>query len=98
MVSMERLTPDKQGAEKPQGSEDSALRYRGGDALKRTPTTFVGTQVEPIVSLERLTPEKQGAEKPQGSEDSALRYRGGGAPKRPPPTFVGTPGGPPFFF
>jgi hypothetical protein len=54
MVSMERLTPEKQGAEKPQGSEDSALRYRGGDALKRTPTTFVGTQVEPIVSLERL--------------------------------------------
>jgi len=41
--------------ERPQGSEDSALRYRGGDALKRAPTTiFVGTQQEPMISLERL--------------------------------------------
>jgi len=48
------------GAEKPQGSADSALRYRGGDApasagrLKRTPTTFLATQAEPMISLERL--------------------------------------------
>jgi radical SAM superfamily enzyme YgiQ (UPF0313 family) len=42
------------GPEKPQGSEDSALRYGGGDALKRTPTTFVATQTEPMISLERL--------------------------------------------
>jgi radical SAM superfamily enzyme YgiQ (UPF0313 family) len=41
-------------AEKPQGSEDSALRYRDGDALKRTPTTFVATQSEPMISMERL--------------------------------------------
>jgi radical SAM superfamily enzyme YgiQ (UPF0313 family) len=41
-------------SQKPQGSADSALRYRGGDALKRTPTTFAQTQPEPIVSLERL--------------------------------------------
>jgi radical SAM superfamily enzyme YgiQ (UPF0313 family) len=46
-------TPNAPG-KKPQGSEDSALRYRGGDALKRTPTTFVPSQSEPIVSLERL--------------------------------------------
>ena len=39
---------------KPQGSADSALRYRGGDALKRTPTTFVPSRSESIVSLERL--------------------------------------------
>ena len=51
---------------KPQGSEDSALRYRGGDALKRAPTTFAAnsdtsvektaglTQSEPMISLERL--------------------------------------------
>ncbi len=49
-----KLRPPSATEKKPQGSEDSALRYRGGDALKRTPTTFVGTQVEPIVSLERL--------------------------------------------
>src|SRR5260221_128810 len=49
-----KLRPPSATETKPQGSEDSALRYRGGDALKRTPTTFVGTQVEPIVSLERL--------------------------------------------
>src|SRR5258706_1535160 len=48
------------GAEKPEGSADSALRYRGGDApasggrLKRTPTTFLATQTEPMISLERL--------------------------------------------
>src|SRR5260221_13745222 len=36
--------------EKPQGSEDSALRYRAGDALPRTPCT----QLEPMISLERL--------------------------------------------
>jgi radical SAM superfamily enzyme YgiQ (UPF0313 family) len=41
-------------SEKPQGSEDSALRYRGGDALKRAPTTVVATQMEPVISLERL--------------------------------------------
>jgi len=46
-------TPNALG-KKPQGSEDSALRYRGGDALKRTPTTFLPSQSEPIVSLERL--------------------------------------------
>jgi hypothetical protein len=40
--------------EKPQGSEDSVLRYTGVDALKRTPTTVVPSQSEPIVSLERL--------------------------------------------
>src|SRR5260370_42577273 len=52
--------------ERPQGSEDSALRYRVGDALKRAPTTFVAnsgtsvektaglTQSEPMISLERL--------------------------------------------
>src|SRR6267378_3497157 len=45
---------ERQGDEKPQGSADSALRYRGGDALKRTPTTFLPSQGEPIVSLERL--------------------------------------------
>jgi radical SAM superfamily enzyme YgiQ (UPF0313 family) len=39
---------------KPQGSADSALRYRGGDALKRTPTTFLPSQSEPVISLERL--------------------------------------------
>src|SRR5712671_3671479 len=39
---------------KPQGSADSALRYRGGDALKRTPTTFLPSQIEPMISLERL--------------------------------------------
>jgi radical SAM superfamily enzyme YgiQ (UPF0313 family) len=46
---------------KPQGSGDSALRYRDGDApfvpqdeLKRAPTTFVATQQEPMISLERL--------------------------------------------
>src|SRR6266478_7252059 len=39
------------GSEKPQGSEDSALRYRGGDALKRAPTTVVATQMEPVISL-----------------------------------------------
>ena len=46
-------TPNALG-KKPQGCADSALRYRGGDALKRTPTTFVPSQSEPIVSLERL--------------------------------------------
>src|ERR1700719_1786618 len=52
---------DPEKSEKPQGSEGSDpsrlrvnLRYRGGDALKRTPTTFAQTQPEPIVSLERL--------------------------------------------
>ncbi len=85
-----KLRPPSATEKKPQGSEDSALRYRGGDALKRAPTTFVATQSEPMVSMERLTPEKQGAEKPQGSEDSALRYRGGDALKRTPTTFVGT--------
>src|SRR5258708_27010880 len=52
--------------ERPQGSEDSALCYRVGDALKRAPTTFVAnsgtsvektaglTQSEPMISLERL--------------------------------------------
>jgi len=49
-----KLRPPSATEKKPQGSEDSALRYRGGDALKRAPTTFVATQVEPIVSLERL--------------------------------------------
>jgi radical SAM superfamily enzyme YgiQ (UPF0313 family) len=43
------------GSEMPQGCEDSALRYRGGDALKRAPTTVVATQMEPVISLERLT-------------------------------------------
>src|SRR6267143_490946 len=38
----------------------------GGDALKRTPTTFVASRSE--------------LEKPQGSEDSALRYREWDAP------------------
>src|SRR5712664_1907687 len=85
-----KLRPPSATEKKPQGSEDSALRYRGGDALKRAPTTFVATQSEPMVSMERLTPEKQGAEKPRGSEDSALRYRGGDALKRTPTTFVGT--------
>ncbi len=42
------------GSEKPQVFEDSALRYRGGDGLKRAPTTFVATQAEPMVSMERL--------------------------------------------
>src|ERR1700686_5642352 len=48
-------------SEKLPGSEDSApsrlrvnLRYSGGDALKRTPTTLLPSQSEPIVSLERL--------------------------------------------
>src|ERR1700676_598165 len=72
---------NKRGAsEKPQGSEDSALRYRGEDApfeaqdklklrppntrtpeppadwdaLKRTPTTLLPSQSEPMISLERL--------------------------------------------
>jgi radical SAM superfamily enzyme YgiQ (UPF0313 family) len=49
-----KLRPPSATEKKPQGSEDSALRYRGGDALKRAPTTFVATQSEPIVSLERL--------------------------------------------
>jgi len=38
------------GRKKPQGSEDSALRYRDRDALQRTPMT----QLEPMISLERL--------------------------------------------
>src|SRR5579864_8224676 len=42
------------GSEKPQGGEDSALRCRGGDALKRASTTVVATQGEPVISLERL--------------------------------------------
>jgi len=42
------------GAEKPRGYEDSALRYRGGDALKRTPTTLLPSQSEPMISMERL--------------------------------------------
>jgi radical SAM superfamily enzyme YgiQ (UPF0313 family) len=46
-------TPNALGKE-PQGSADSALRYRGGDALKRTPTTFLPSQIEPMISLERL--------------------------------------------
>jgi hypothetical protein len=58
-----KLRPPSAAGEgkKPQGSEDSALRYRGGDApfvpqdeLKRAPTTFVATQQEPMISLERL--------------------------------------------
>jgi radical SAM superfamily enzyme YgiQ (UPF0313 family) len=40
--------------ERPQGSEDSAQRYRGSDALKRAPTTFPSSQIEPMISLERL--------------------------------------------
>jgi radical SAM superfamily enzyme YgiQ (UPF0313 family) len=40
--------------EKPQGYEDSALRYRGRDALRRIPTTLVASQTEPMISLERL--------------------------------------------
>src|SRR5467141_1294431 len=40
--------------EKPQGYEDSALRYRHRDALKRIPTTLVASQTEPMISLERL--------------------------------------------
>jgi radical SAM superfamily enzyme YgiQ (UPF0313 family) len=43
------------GSEKPQGYEDSALRYRGGDALKRTATTLLPSQSEPMISMERLT-------------------------------------------
>src|SRR5712672_2499644 len=46
-------TPNALG-KKPQGYADSALRYRGGDALKRTPTRFVPSQIEPMISLERL--------------------------------------------
>src|SRR5712671_4458120 len=42
------------GPEKPQGYEDSALRYRDRDALKRIPTTLVASQTEPMISLERL--------------------------------------------
>src|SRR5713226_5630697 len=49
------------GSGKPQGSEDSALRYRDGDAsfeaqdeLKRAATTVAATQMEPMISLERL--------------------------------------------
>src|SRR6266436_4761166 len=42
------------GPEKPQGYEDSALRYRDRDALKRIPTTRVASQTEPMISLERL--------------------------------------------
>src|SRR6267154_568547 len=49
-----KLRPPNPPGKKPQGSEDSALRYRDGDALKRTPTTFLPSQSEPIVSLERL--------------------------------------------
>jgi radical SAM superfamily enzyme YgiQ (UPF0313 family) len=45
---------ESERSEMPQGSEDSALRYRGGDALKRAPTTVVATQMEPEISLERL--------------------------------------------
>jgi radical SAM superfamily enzyme YgiQ (UPF0313 family) len=43
------------GSEKPQGYEDSALRYRGGDALKHTATTLLPSQSEPMISMERLT-------------------------------------------
>jgi len=46
-------TPNALG-KKPQGSADSALRYRSGDALKRAPTTFLPSQIEPMISLERL--------------------------------------------
>jgi len=46
-------TPNALG-KKPQGSADSALRYRDGDALKRTPTTLLPSQSEPMISLERL--------------------------------------------
>jgi len=42
------------GSEKPRGYEDSALRYRGGDTLKRTPTTLLPSQSEPMISMERL--------------------------------------------
>src|SRR6267143_5565978 len=42
------------GPEKPQGYEDSALRYSDRDALKRIPTTLVASQTEPMISLERL--------------------------------------------
>ena len=48
---------------KPQGSADSALRYRDRDALKRTPTTFLPSQSEPVISLERLrfeVPDRRG--------------------------------------
>src|SRR6266404_2770227 len=45
---------ERQGVEKPQGYEDSAQRYRDGDALKRTPTTLLPSQSEPMISLERL--------------------------------------------
>ena len=55
-----KLRPPSATEKKPQGSEDSALRYMGGDApfeaqgkLKRAPTTFVD-QAEPVISLERL--------------------------------------------
>jgi radical SAM superfamily enzyme YgiQ (UPF0313 family) len=50
----ERLGAEEKQTQKPQGSEDSALRYRDGDALKRTPTTFLPSQSEPMISLERL--------------------------------------------
>jgi radical SAM superfamily enzyme YgiQ (UPF0313 family) len=53
--------PPNATEKKPQSSEDFApsrlrvnLRYRGGDALKRTPTTLLPGQSEPIISLERL--------------------------------------------
>jgi radical SAM superfamily enzyme YgiQ (UPF0313 family) len=59
----ERL--QEQAMKKPEGSEDSAslLRYTDGDALKRTPTTFVPSRSEPVISLERLkfeVPDRRG--------------------------------------
>jgi radical SAM superfamily enzyme YgiQ (UPF0313 family) len=56
---------EQKARKKPEGSEDSApaLRYAGGDALKRTPTTFVPSPSEPTISLERLkfeVPDRRG--------------------------------------
>jgi radical SAM superfamily enzyme YgiQ (UPF0313 family) len=47
-------TARMEDGKKPQGYKDSALRYRDGAALKRTPATFVAAQTEPMISMERL--------------------------------------------
>jgi radical SAM superfamily enzyme YgiQ (UPF0313 family) len=54
-LAMSQTGPEtSERTEKPQGSADSALRYRGGDARTRATNTVPPNQSEPMISLERL--------------------------------------------